>query len=622
MNTINALFGQLRSLLHQRSCSNAERGRALAATLHEAVSLDPERASQQIVPYLLGHLEELPTPVATSSAVLMSLATILPEPWRFVLDLRDADLTTEELHASLRLRAINRVQDLFLSGHALDSRAVELIAQKPFLIQNLQNLHLDRCALTNPHAETLFGKEQFPNLERLHLGHNLFDGVTIQRITARHAFPRLTHLDLGHKAKIDAQRSQSILHSVMANDLIELGANQCGLRALSSELAQHERLEALDLSKNYLIDVDLGKYLDSASGQGLRHVDLSHNSVGDQTLLALLRSTHALESLRMANTNITPHGILHLIKHPKHKLTQLDLSERRRHHLYSMPASSTDEVALSSHELLTMLSTADLPALQTLNLTTHPMHVDALGAILSAPNLRNLKSVYLSSVPYWKQRIMCEELMHIVHPYLHERSVLWHGRARDRPAALDLHGQSLSGAQIGKILVSSQQKRFHYLGLGGNRLNDVTSELFECMNCAQLEALSLADAKLTDKALEHALGEHIERSSALKHLLLSHNEALGDHTLHILSEWGVSSQLHTLDLRETSVSAPLMQKMLESGRLRADATLLLSERMVSEPHLRQRITRCANEQGVHVVWSHQESTGDESTRSARSMALP
>lgn len=543
---LHDLFGQLRARLHAPSHLVAASAHEIVAIIEEAVTLDAARVAHEWHAYLHAH-PNLPDLTATTMRELHALAIVLPQ--RTVA----LGLHAHEANNSIwQDGALQRVKSLNLDACDVGEQGAT-IARSPYL-GALRSLSLQQTGLDTEAIAHLCDATNLHDLEQLNLSHNDFGSKALELIAQTHAFHGLTHLDISNKRKIDAERSHVILSTHMAPQLVEFGINRCGLRGLTNELTHHACLRALDISSNYMNDIDLSQFIEHPNSLGLRHLDLGQNSIGDHGLLMVLNQCARLHTLHMAKTRLTEIATEHLVHSTHtHELNSLDLSRTRIH--------TTGTLTLTEGEF---------PALHSLYMDESRIEFAGLQTLLASSAFPQLRWCSLARNTRTRDYSQATAL-----GLLHERashSVLWHERERrqrdalTQPAMIDLSSNALNHTQISELLDTLKEHHFTHLQISDNPIG---ARGFEALAQSQIGArmthLSAHATQCDERAL-HALCD-TGKCGTLTHLRLGANRALGDTGARVLAAWEGLERLRELDLRACDLSTAGMHALLKSAHI-------------------------------------------------------
>ena len=561
--SVRELFGQLRADLNAPPSRLAERAKDLAALIARAEAINPHRVQREWRAYLLGH-RALPQLRAQSLEQLGALQRVLPERLH-ALDLSAAPSPPEALALKALLHApeLRLIERLGLDGAPLSKAHIEALAHgAPF--ESLRELSLERCALKPSSASLIVESARFQALERLNLRANPLDSSTLESFARRGRLSSLTHLDLSEKSRIDAERSHVILTTPLAAQLVELGISRCGLRGLTNELTHYTSLQALDISSNYMNDIDLSQFMDHPNSATLRHLDLGQNSIGDQGLLLTLNATDELETLQMANTRLTERGIEYLVASAKApQLITLDLSTTRLH---------------AGGALL--LSEGRFEALEELRLARCRAGFEGILRLLSSGALPELKRCDLSHNAPLARGVSAR------HPRL-KPSVLWHARAtrRAEESWLDLSLNGLDAERVQRLTEALQGRRFEGLRLNQNKLSGrALKPLWESDFGLNLKHLDLSAASIDAAALDVIA----QCGVSWARLDLGSNAALDDSALLAITRSPWLRACGALDLSYTGVTASGLIALLDAFDGPPAALRLSASHLAPDASLRAR----------------------------------
>ncbi len=560
------LFGQLRSHLNAPPHLIAPHAHEIVALIEQAVALDAERVAHEWHGYLNQH-PNLPELTASSMKQLRALGVVLPE--RLVaLELRD-ETPGETFWED---EALQRVHTLSLESCPLGGEGIASLLESTHLTQcaelSFQDAELDNDALTK-----LCQATNLAHIERLDLTHNDFDGKALASLAHTDAFPALTHLDISHKLKIDAEHSHVILSTSLAPQLIEFGVNRCGLKGLQNDFTRYASLQAVDLSSNYLNDIDLSQFIEHPHSRGLRHLDLSQNSIGDQGLLMVLNQCARVHTLHMAKTRLSALAAEHLVHSTHaHDLCSLDLSRSRLHTASALT-----------------LAEGRFPSLHSLYMEESRLEFAGLLALLSSDAFPALRLCRLGRNA--KVRPFADATRAGLLTQAPPRSVLWHERARRQrevfmePATLDVQANGLSGEQLRELAKAVKAHAFTHLDVSDNQLEDTgVISLVEILG-HKLTHLTAHGTRCGAAGLESLLDART--CPRLTHIRLGANPQLDDDAMEMLAGHPGLRRIAQLDVRACPITEKGLRALATAHSMHEEGLELCVTLNELTPHMQQ-----------------------------------
>lgn len=203
-----------------------------------------------------------------AGAVSFEDLSLLPYLKKLTIHKGTADLSV--------LSGLTELEDLNLSGCAVDSRAIKAIST----LSNLTRLDLSNCQLS-----TVSGLSGLKNLTYLNLNNN-----TIQNIEDLQHLSLLQELDLGSNALVNLDALKSLTH------LQKLNVSSNALSSLTP-ITGCSALTQLSAAENDLTSIDGLNRLTS-----LTELDLSGNDLTD---VSILSACEKLTKLTLSNNSIT-----------------------------------------------------------------------------------------------------------------------------------------------------------------------------------------------------------------------------------------------------------------------------------------------------------------------------
>jgi uncharacterized protein (TIGR02996 family) len=185
---------------------------------------------------------------------------------------------------------LGNLQWLSLPGETINEDSVVALGASSWF-RNLRRLLLNG-ELPDAAFQALCGLAPFPNLHTLEVNHNEFSLASWQAFARSRAFPALTRLSAlrGH---LDAERMEAFVQArwfrPASLDLSVSAVDREGANLLMSGLCV-ESLQRLILRGNFLGPSGVARVAGNRKLTALRHLDLSHNTIGATGLRAIARN--------------------------------------------------------------------------------------------------------------------------------------------------------------------------------------------------------------------------------------------------------------------------------------------------------------------------------------------
>lgn len=301
------LFGELRSLMHQRPC--ADSWTALCDLIDAWPTADMARRAR---PYIDAHITRWPDKLrrAPSHWVRAIARGASPPGMRWVKTARLTARARCEPSALARALGPTPLQALAIEDHLPGPDILKLSSFEPF--QKLERLELRGVGLGDRELAQVI-EHSLPSLEHLDVSANDISLVAIS--SARTLLPALESLTLHHINVLDEHISAllspdtlaGLKHLALSSEPSQLGAIGWGFFDELLRAGALDHLSSLDASQNSLVSGP--SQLDVEVLPNVNALDVTHNGMGADPLSALLTSL-GTSHLQRLNAGSNPLGAL------------------------------------------------------------------------------------------------------------------------------------------------------------------------------------------------------------------------------------------------------------------------------------------------------------------------
>jgi Ran GTPase-activating protein (RanGAP) involved in mRNA processing and transport len=457
-------------------------------------------------------------------------------------------LATQARRAFLHLPNLTR---LSLAGLRMRTQPlIEIIL--PHLPASLQHLDLSESDLSGMAGTAIKRAEHLPLLRSLDMSRCNLGGKGTCELLAAPCLEQLTYLNLGYndgKPKLtqalrSAPCTQHLTHLALAsNALADKGA------AMLADAPLHS-LQHLNLSANGLTPTGAQALAAAPWFPQLQHLNLAYNRLTPAGLSALLRAKPSgnLHTLLIPGVQLDHHALAELAEAPLlASLQRLDLNAN---------SAFFEVLPFGDSGLRTLAASPHLTALNTLNLTSNALSIEALAALANAPHLTALTDLNLASCALGLEHL----------------DALLDGPLIARITCLTLFGNAL-GPELGARLKATHLPRLQHLDLTHCLLND--GALRDLLASPHLDA-ALTHLHLAWNDLTAAGLDALARAPHLQHLDLLGNP-LDDEAADVLASTCPLPCLRVLDLRRTPLNPAGLRALARAPWLPHLRQLLLTD---------------------------------------------
>ncbi len=329
------------------------------------------------------------------------------------------------------------------------------------------------------------------------------------------------------------------------------------------------RLTALDLRGQGVEGPALQAILDRGLLGQLRRLELANaKAVGDRFIRQLANTNSSLQTLSLANTNLTPYGLRALLQSRKHPhLRQLDVN-------FGMLFRGEVTASTLQSELLSVPLAQQL---ETLHFERVSLTVEAVENLLESPLAQQLTALELNGCWYGGEIAATlaaspnlANLRRLIIPsnVLRDKGIVALARSPhlSNLLELDVSQNGIASPGLRALMTSTHLQRLERLNLAMNYIGVPGCELLaQGDQPRRLTALNLASTNLDPRAIEGLL--HTPALSRLRVLWLNGN-LLGDEGLATLAACSHLTRLRQLHLDSNEVDSPGAQALLESPNLK------------------------------------------------------